>query len=145
MIGKSEDVSGIPKNIVDLVKDNKYFGQMNDPSGSAYIKGICGDQMEFYLVVENNKITDIKFHTEGCVYTTACGAMVCALAIGKYADLVWACRSREVRNILCIKAIEILSDASPVYILTQKGKMIVSGYSPNIFSMRKKIERSIVS
>ena len=57
--------------------------------------------------------------------------------IGKYADLVWACRSKEVRNILCIKAIEILSDASPVYVLTQKGKMFVSGYSPNIFKMRK--------
>jgi len=65
--------------------------------------------------------------------------------IGKYADLVWACRSKEVRNILCIKAIEILSNASPVYILTQKGKMFVSGYSPNIFKMRKKTERSAVS
>jgi len=83
MIGNPEDVSVIPKNIIDLVKDNKYFGQMNDPSGSAYIKGICGDQMEFYIVVENNTITDIKFHTDGCVYTTACGAMVSALATGK--------------------------------------------------------------
>jgi len=83
MIGNPEGVSVIPGNIVDLVKDNKYFGQMNDPSGSAYIKGICGDQMEFYVVVENNKITDIKFHTDGCVYTTACGAMACALAAEK--------------------------------------------------------------
>jgi len=83
MIGNPEDVSVIPGNIIDLVKDNKYFGQMNDPSGAAYIKGICGDQMEFYIVVENNKITDIKFHTDGCVYTTACGAMACKLAIEK--------------------------------------------------------------
>jgi len=83
MIGNPEDVSVIPRNIVDLVKDNKYFGQMNDPSGSAYIKGICGDQMEFYIVVENNKIIDVKFHTDGCVYTSACGAMACKLAIGK--------------------------------------------------------------
>ena len=83
MIGDAEDVSVMPKNIVDLVKDNKYFGQMNDPSGSAYIKGTCGDQMEFYIAVENNKITDIKFHTDGCIYTSACGAMASALAIGK--------------------------------------------------------------
>lgn len=83
MIGNPEDASVIAGNIVDLVKDNKYFGQMNDPSGSAYIKGICGDQMEFYIVVENNKITDVKFHTDGCVYTTACGAMACKLAMGK--------------------------------------------------------------
>jgi len=65
--------------------------------------------------------------------------------IEKYADLVWACRSKEVRNNLCVKAIEILSDASPVYVLTQKGKMLVSGYSPNIFRMRKKIEASVIS
>ena len=63
--------------------------------------------------------------------------------IGKYADLVWACRSKEVRNVLCIKAIEILSDASPVYVITEKGKRLVHGYSPNIFKMRKKIERDI--
>jgi nitrogen fixation NifU-like protein len=84
MIGNPEDVSVIEGNIIDLVKNNKYFGQMNDPSGSAYIKGICGDQMEFYIVVENNKITDIKFHTDGCVYTTACGIMACKLALGKF-------------------------------------------------------------
>jgi len=83
MIGGAEDVASMPKNIVDLVKDDKYFGQMNDPSGSAYIKGTCGDQMEFYIVVENSNITDIKFHTDGCVYTTACGAMACKLAVGK--------------------------------------------------------------
>lgn len=83
MTGNSEDMSVMPKNIVDLVKNNNYFGQMNDPSGSAYIKGTCGDQMEFYIVVENNNITDIKFHTDGCVYTSACGAMACKLAMGK--------------------------------------------------------------
>lgn len=83
MIGNPEDISVIPKNIVDLVKGNEHFGQMNGPSGSAYIKGICGDQMEVYIVVDNNRITDIKFHTDGCVYTTACGAMACSLAVGK--------------------------------------------------------------
>ena len=83
MIGNPEDMSVMPQNIVDLVKDNKYFGQMNDPSGSAYIKGICGDQMEFYIVVADNKIADIRFHADGCVYTTACGAITCALATGK--------------------------------------------------------------
>ncbi|MBN1526400.1 MAG: iron-sulfur cluster assembly scaffold protein [Candidatus Omnitrophica bacterium] len=83
MIGNPEDESVIPGDIIALVKDNKYFGRMNGPDGSAYIKGICGDQMEFYIVVENNKITDIRFHTDGCVYTTACAAMACELAAGK--------------------------------------------------------------
>jgi putative methanogenesis marker protein 8 len=64
--------------------------------------------------------------------------------IEKYADLVWACRSREVRNVLCVKAIEILSNAAPVYVLTQKGKIFIASYSPNIFRMRKKTERRAV-
>jgi len=96
MIGNPEDVSVISKNIIDLVKDNKYFGQMNAPSGAAYIKGICGDQMEFYIVVENNKITDIKFHTDGCVYTTACGAMACKLAIGKSLQEALGISARQI-------------------------------------------------
>ena len=83
MIGNPEDMSVVSKGIVELVKNNKYFGQMNDPSGAAYIKGACGDQMEFYIVVENNKITNIKFHTDGCVYTTACGVAACLLVEGK--------------------------------------------------------------
>ena len=82
MIGNREDASA-PKNIVRLVKDAKYFGRMNDPSGSAYMKGICGDQMEFYIVVEKGRITDIRFHTDGCIYTTACASMACVLASGK--------------------------------------------------------------
>lgn len=57
--------------------------------------------------------------------------------IGEYADLAWACRSKEARNILCVKAIEILSDTSPVYVFTEKGRALVSGYSPSIFGMRK--------
>jgi len=83
VIDNPEDISTIPQNIIDLVRDNKYFGQMNDPSGSAYIKGACGDQMEFYIVVESSKITDIKFYTDGCIYTAACGAMACALTVEK--------------------------------------------------------------
>jgi hypothetical protein len=29
------------------------MGRMNDPDGAAYIKGICGDSMEMYLVIED--------------------------------------------------------------------------------------------
>ena len=83
MIDDPEGGSTAQRDIADLLKGNKYFGRMNDPSGSAYIRGTCGDQMEFYIVVVNNVITDIKFHTDGCVYTGACGTMVCALAAGK--------------------------------------------------------------
>lgn len=65
--------------------------------------------------------------------------------IEKYADIVWSCYSKNIRNYFGKKALETLSSVSPVYVLTENGKRLSSGYSPNIFGIRKNIERSIVS
>jgi putative methanogenesis marker protein 8 len=65
--------------------------------------------------------------------------------IEKYADIVWSCNSNDIRDRLGKKALEVLSNVSPVYVLTENGKRLVSGYSPNIFGLRKEIERSVVS
>lgn len=65
--------------------------------------------------------------------------------IEKYADIAWACQSEDIGSRLGKKALETLSSVSPVYILTENGKRLVSGYLPNIFGMRKEIERTAVS
>lgn len=67
------------------------------------------------------------------------------IEIEKYADIVWACNSNNIRDRLGKKALKTLSGISPVYALTENGKRLVSGYSPNIFGMRKEIGRSAVS
>jgi nitrogen fixation NifU-like protein len=72
-----------PQEVIDLIHDPKYFGRMNDPTSSAYLKGPCGDAMEFYLVIEQNKITEITYYSDGCQATMACAAMVAKLADGK--------------------------------------------------------------
>jgi nitrogen fixation NifU-like protein len=69
---------------------------MNDPTASSYLKGPCGDSMEFYLVIENNKITDIKYYTDGCGATRACAAMVAHLAYGKNVKEALSISSGEV-------------------------------------------------
>nr|HPG58581.1 iron-sulfur cluster assembly scaffold protein [Candidatus Wallbacteria bacterium] len=62
----------------------KYFGQMNDPTCSSYIKGPCGDFMEFYLAVDSRgRIEDISYYTEGCGATRTCAAAVCIMALNK--------------------------------------------------------------
>lgn len=75
--------TGYPREVIDLINDQKYFGRMNDPVSSSYLKGPCGDAMEFYLVIEKNKITEIKYYTDGCQATRACAAMAAKLAEGK--------------------------------------------------------------
>lgn len=77
-----DDLSNYPRDVVALINDPRYFGRMNDPTSSSYLKGPCGDSMEFYLVVEDGRITDIKYYTEGCYSTRACAAMAARLACG---------------------------------------------------------------
>jgi len=78
---------------------DEYFGRMNDASGFAYIKGLCGDEMEFYLVIENNRITDVKYYTQGCQSTKICGARLARLAKGK-----------TIKEALSISAGKVLED-----------------------------------
>ena len=71
----------IPSNILRASQEEEYFGRMNDASGAAYVKGLCGDEMEFCIVIVNNIVTEIKYYTDGCVFTKACGATAARLAL----------------------------------------------------------------
>jgi len=64
-------------------QQDEFFGRMTDPSGGAFVRGLCGDEMEFYLVIENNKIVQVKYYTDGCEATKSCGRAVAQRAEGK--------------------------------------------------------------
>ena len=81
-----ENIVNYPEHIVELAKNPKHFGRMNDPTSGAYIKGPCGDEMEFYLVIKNRVIEEVKFYTEGCIATVVCGSLTAQLALGKSID-----------------------------------------------------------
>ena len=72
-----------PAHVAAVAKNQKYMGRMNDPDAAAVMKGLCGDEMEFYLIIEHRKIKEVKFYTEGCVPTIACASTVAHMALGK--------------------------------------------------------------
>lgn len=76
---------------------DEFFGRMNDPTAAASITGPCGDTMEFYLVVSNGAIEEVRYYTEGCRHTRACGHAVARRAQG-----------RNVMDALLISAGEII-------------------------------------
>lgn len=61
----------------------KYQGRLNAPDASASVTGPCGDTMEFYLNIKDEKITEIRYHADGCGVTQACGAIVSFYADGR--------------------------------------------------------------
>ncbi len=95
-LGNKEEFLGYPIEVIKLLNDPKFFGRMNDPTASAYLKGPCGDSMEFYLVIENKKITGIKYYADGCGATRACAAMVAQMAYGKTIKEALAISAGEV-------------------------------------------------
>ena len=57
-------------------------GRMNDPDGAAIIKGICGDTMEMFLKIQNDRIVDIAYTTDGCMTSHAAGTAATVMAKG---------------------------------------------------------------
>ncbi|MCP3965208.1 MAG: iron-sulfur cluster assembly scaffold protein [Lentisphaerae bacterium] len=72
-----ENVLKEPSNIYLKV------GKFEDPTAYSKIKGICGDETEFYLIIKNNIIKSIGFLTTDCYFTTLCGNAVACEAEGK--------------------------------------------------------------
>lgn len=97
---KDDGIDEYPARLLEMARREKYFGRMNAPTSSAYIKGPCGDEMELYLVIEDNVINEIKFYTEGCIATRVCGEAVCELAAGGSIDEALAISPAKVINML---------------------------------------------
>lgn len=60
-----------------------YGGRLNDADASASVTGPCGDPMEFYLNIVEDRISEVRFHADGCGYTSACGAIAAFFADGR--------------------------------------------------------------
>ncbi len=64
-----------PRNVGTLEGEDVAVGRVGNP--------VCGDLMEFYVKIKDNKIEDIKFKTFGCGSAIATASMITELAKGK--------------------------------------------------------------
>ncbi|MFH1063411.1 MAG: iron-sulfur cluster assembly scaffold protein [Candidatus Omnitrophota bacterium] len=101
-----ENLDAYLKKFQDLVKQPKYFGRMNAPDCSAIIKGLCGDEMEFYLNIDAGIIKEIKFFTNGCEATIACGEITARLACGRDIDAALGISPQQVKDALKVLPVE---------------------------------------
>lgn len=85
--------------------DNACFGRMTDPTGASVLRGICGDEMEFYIYIQDGVIHDVRYYTEGCADTRACGLAVAKRAKGKSVMDVLGINAKEI-----IESTEYLSE-----------------------------------
>jgi len=70
------------ETVIDHAMNPRNVGSMLDADGFASVTGPCGDTMEMWLRVKEDRVVDATFWTDGCGTTIACGSMVTELAKG---------------------------------------------------------------
>jgi nitrogen fixation NifU-like protein len=71
------------KTAVDYMMNPRNLGHITDSDVHASVSGTCGDKMEMWLKIENGKIKNASFCTNGCGATVACGGMITEIAKGQ--------------------------------------------------------------
>ena len=75
------------EQVMDHFRNPRNMGEMEDASGVGTVGNAkCGDIMRFYIKVEDNVITDVKFKTFGCGAAIATSSKATELIKGKTID-----------------------------------------------------------
>jgi len=72
------------ERVMEHFRNPRNMGEMPDADGVGTVGNpVCGDLMNIYIKVEDNRIADIKFKTFGCGAAIATSSMITELAKGK--------------------------------------------------------------
>ena len=74
------------KKAIAYFKHPVNMGRIENPDGVAKVRGGCGDTMEVYLVITNDIIETIRYHTDGCMFTHLCGQTLASKVQGRMID-----------------------------------------------------------
>ena len=74
---------GYSEVVIDHAQHPRNVGSMPNADSYARVTGPCGDTMEMWLKVRNNRILEATFCTDGCGTTIACGSLATVLSVGK--------------------------------------------------------------
>lgn len=81
-------------------KSPEFFGRMEEPDSRAVLTGSCGDIMEIYLCVDQERVADCSFFTTGCGPSIVCGSVACELAKGKDLEEAAAVEGSDILEVL---------------------------------------------
>ena len=75
------------EKVMDHFRNPRNMGEMKEPDGVGRVGNpTCGDLMEVYIKVNDNKLSDIKFRTFGCGAAIATSSMITEMAKGMTID-----------------------------------------------------------
>jgi len=81
-INHEEEVT-YSKKVIKEYRNPSNFGSIKNPDASGKIKGPCGDTMSVDLGINNGIISKVRFWTDGCGASIACGSLLTKKIKGK--------------------------------------------------------------
>ena len=89
------------KKVMKYFLHPKNMGEIKNPDGKGKVGNvICGDVMQIFIKVKNNKISNIKFKTYGCASAIASTSMLTELVKGKTLSQALKITRDDVTNAL---------------------------------------------
>ncbi len=85
---------------VDHVLRPRNVGSLNNSDGYASLQSSCGENMQIWVKLRDNRIDEIGYWTDGCAATIAAGSMVTELAKGKTVNQALTISARELADAL---------------------------------------------
>ena len=72
------------EKVMEHFMNPRNVGEIENPDGIGEVGNpICGDMMTFYIKVDDNRLSDVKFKTFGCGAAIAVSSIVSEMAMGK--------------------------------------------------------------
>lgn len=86
------------ERIIDLYHNPRNWGKPPDEeiTESHIYEGPCGDTMQLFLKIKNNKIEKANFITDGCGATVACGSQITMLIEGRSLEFAENLKEKDV-------------------------------------------------
>jgi len=80
-------IAAYSETVMDHFMNPRNVGEIEDADGIGEVGNpVCGDMMTFYIKVDDDRLSDVKFKTFGCGAAIAVSSMVSEMAKGKTLD-----------------------------------------------------------
>ncbi|MBN1573824.1 MAG: iron-sulfur cluster assembly scaffold protein [Deltaproteobacteria bacterium] len=87
------------KKVIEYFENPVNVGKIENPDGVGRAGNPeCGDTIELYIKVVDDRITDIKFKTFGCAAAVASSSMLTELVLGKKLDEALSVTKNDVAD-----------------------------------------------
>ena len=88
------------RNFLDMAFRTDRRGIIGKPDGHSKHTGECGDTVEIFVSIRENRIQAVAFETDGCLSTNACANTVAHLVEGKDVTAAWEITPEDIIGFL---------------------------------------------